>query len=326
MGDSIRRPRLIASCFPQRDQERAPDDTVEPGGLPRRDRGDPRRRAGARTGCAPVQLGRGRAPIAQPGGLDAGARRLPPGQGRPLHLQPSRLHGGRLGRHQGGARPRQRELPLSLRGAPLPAGERRRGVRDRAPGFRAAAREHPRRSAEAARDPGGARAGFARDGRIARRRRLRDGRGRGPPRAGGDAQRRRPHAALHRRHHRHAEGRDVAPARSLPPPGGRRAGAAAGRHGRAARVRARRPAPALHAGRSPADARHRLVHGGDRLADRRLGLHARRSQALRPGGPVGRGRRARSSPRSRSSAIRSRSRWFASWRRTERNTTSPRSG
>ena len=110
-----------------------------------------------------------------------------------------------------------------------------------------------------------------------------------PPRAGGDAQRRRPHAALHRRHHRHAQGRDVAAARSLPPPGRGRAGAAAGGHGRAARLRARRPAAPLHAGRSAADARHRLVHGGDGLADGRLGAAARRSQALRPGGPVGRG-------------------------------------
>ena len=61
-----------------------------------------------------------------------------------------------------------------------------------------------------------------------------------------------------------------------------------------------------------------LMHGtgwftaDDRLADGRLGPDARRSQALRPGGPVGRGRRARSPPRSRSSAIPSPSRWSGS--------------
>ena len=91
-----------------------------------------------------------------------GARRLPPGQGRDLHLQPSRLHGGRLGRDEGGAGAGERELPLPRGGAALPARQRRRRDRDRPRGVRAAAGERAPRSAEAARRAGGARAGLAR--------------------------------------------------------------------------------------------------------------------------------------------------------------------
>ena len=78
--------------------------------------------------------------------------------------------------------------------------------------------------------------------------------------------RRPPAAALHRRHHRHAQGRDVAPGRPVPHLVGTLNPAVQGgdpdlrRRGRSSR-RARRPA------RLPADARHRLVHAADRAVD-----------------------------------------------------------
>jgi hypothetical protein len=80
---------------------------------------------------------------------------------------------------------------------------------------------------------------------------------------------------LHRRHHRHAQGRDVAPGRPVQRPGRRRQPA---RGSSAADQRRRRPgsgprprdpgAHAADAGRRAADARHRAVHR-DRNPDRR---------------------------------------------------------
>ena len=73
--------------------------------------------------------------------------------------------------------------------------------------------------------------------------------------------RRRPPAALHRRHHRHAQGRDVAPGRPVrrarSPTANAHAARAGPRRGRASRIT--KPGPAQPAGRA-ADARHRAVH------------------------------------------------------------------
>ena len=64
--------------------------------------------------------------------------RVAAGQGGDLHVQPSRLHGGRVRGDEGGAGAGQRQLSLPRGGAALPARQRRRRDRHRARGVRAA--------------------------------------------------------------------------------------------------------------------------------------------------------------------------------------------
>ncbi len=77
--------------------------------------------------------------------------------------------------------------------------------------------------------------------------------------------RRPPPHALHGRHHRHAQGRDVAPGRPVPQPRRRRSTRASARtrvdYG--ARRRRRRRPRLRRAARLPAHARHRLLHPAD---------------------------------------------------------------
>ena len=192
--------------------------------------------------------------------LEAGAAAA--GQGRPLPLQRPRVPRVAVRGVQGRPGPGQHQLPLHRRRARLPVGQRRRGRR-RVP--RHVRRARRRRSATGC--PGQALA----LGRRRHRARARLGhalRGRGRRRHRPSAvaplgpRRRRPAPALHRRHHRHAQGRHVAPGRPLP---------------RATRTPSHPqygddtdldldapssltgPGP-VHVARLPADARHRLVH------------------------------------------------------------------
>ena len=204
-------------------------------------------------------------------------------EGRVVPLQRERVQRGRLRDVQDARRPRQRELPLPRGRARVPPRQlRRRGAavpRRAGRPRRQGARPCPEREAL---DPGGRRqraAGLRGAVRAAARRARADGAHR--------AQRRRPLLPLHRRHHRHAQGRDVAQrgplrrarrgyvsARRQEPAGPRpRHGCDRQRAGR----RGREPcAPA----RVPVDARHRRVQHLPGAVPRRRGRDARRS-ALR---------------------------------------------
>ena len=228
--------------------------------------------------------GRQRRPVAARG------RRGRAGQARPLPLQLLGVPGGHLRRLQGRPGPHQHQLPLRGRRARVPVGERRHGGRRLPRGVRGSHRGHPR--------PGARRAQLA----VGRRRHgdlpavgrpLRGGRRDvGHPRTGrqragagpvGTGPRRPPHA-LHRRHHRDAQGRHVAPGRPVRPAQRQRLPAlSAGRRDR------RRPGRAGGqrtghdpVARLPAHARDRWVHG-DGVPERgRARGHPHRA-TVRPG-------------------------------------------
>ncbi len=137
-------------------------------------------------------------------------RRRPPGQGRAVPLQRPRVPRVGVRRLQGRARAREHQLPLRRRRARLPVGQRRRGGRG-VPRLV----HRPRSSASAHRLP-----------KVATWLWVDDGTGPCPDWAldyetaaatpterviGAVGTRRRRHPPhVHRRHHRHAEGRDVA--------------------------------------------------------------------------------------------------------------------
>ena len=133
-------------------------------------------------------------------GLQAGL------EGRVVSLQQQRVQRGRVRDVQAARRARERELPLPRgragvpprqlrrRGAAVPRRARRRVAKVHAPGDRREALDPGRRRRAA---PG-------------LRGRLRGAHRRARPDAAHRAQRRRPLLPVHRRHHGHAEGRDVA--------------------------------------------------------------------------------------------------------------------
>ena len=171
-----------------------------------------------------------------------------------------------------GPRARQHELPLPRRRARLPLGQRRRRGGGVPRHLRRAHRGHPR--------PAPPRQAVA----LGRRRqRPVPRRGPRPTRPAAEAgtadrgagpvgpRRRPPAAPLHRRHHRHAQGRDVAPGRPVPHPrrhlhpGGAR---------RRPRPRRSSATPSQAPGHDrpaglPAHARHRLLHAAHRAVGRR---------------------------------------------------------
>ena len=139
------RPSCVIACGvsqPRGSDGREADDAVEPRGLPRRDRGDPRRASwrwcrarAASAGREVERRARNLAAWMLAHGASHQAKVALYTYNHPAYME------GRLGRDEGGAGARERELPLPRGGAALPARERRRRDRDRPRGFRAAARE-----------------------------------------------------------------------------------------------------------------------------------------------------------------------------------------
>ena len=148
----------------------------------------------------------------QPAGARARGERCRPRRSRrPLPVQRDRVPRGDARRVQDPRGARQRQLPVRRGGAALPARQLRRQGRGVPPRVRAEARRGARRAAAADDVPRGRRR--LRCGRVAARCARLRGRAR---RRVTDARlrasvRRRPLHPVHRRHHRHAEGRDVAP-------------------------------------------------------------------------------------------------------------------
>ena len=215
-------------------------------------------------------------PTAWPPPCSAGGAQ-PPGQGGPVPLQLPRVPRVGVRRLQGRAGPGQHELPLRGRRAGLPVGQRRRRGRRLPRLVHRAHRAHPRPPAQgdhlalgrrrqrpaAPTGPLDYEAAAATDtGRVVARR--------GPGR-------RRPAAHVHRRHHRHAQGRDVASGLAGQGGGVERQPAVPGR----GRLRRRPPAagrPGRRAGpllpAPPAHARHRAVHHLHHPVDGRRGRAA----------------------------------------------------
>ena len=138
-------------------------------------------------------------------------------EGRPLPVQLPRVPGEHVRHLQGRARPGEHQLPLHRRRARLPVEQRRRRGRDlprhvhrpvRGDALAGAHRE--------VLDLGRRRVGAV-PGLGGRLRGRRDVRGLARRRAVGSLAR-RPVPAVHRRHDRHAEGRDVAPGRRVRQP------------------------------------------------------------------------------------------------------------
>ena len=127
-------------------------------------------------------------------------------EGRPVHVQLQRVHGGPLRRAEDARRGDQCQLPLPRRGAVVPARQLRRRS-DRVPRIARRPRgphHRPAPEVEAARR-GGRRPGRRGSGR----RRIRGHARRAPPDGAHRATRGRHLHALHRGNDRHAEGRDV---------------------------------------------------------------------------------------------------------------------
>ena len=134
-------------------------------------------------------------------------------EGRPVPLQLHRVPRVDGRRVQGLGRPGEHQLPLRAGGDPLPVRQRRRRGRGVPRLVHRAARRDPRPAAEGApvvrrRRRGRRRSGVGDSVRVGGRCRRRS------PERTVAAQWRRPPAAVHRRHDRHAQGRDVAPGRS----------------------------------------------------------------------------------------------------------------
>ena len=239
-------------------------------------------------------VGRARPPGRRAGRRHGRRRPRPPGEGRLLPLQLPRVPRGRRRRVQGRVRARQHELPLRPRRDPLPVRQRRRR------GRRLPRHVQPSCSTASATACPASSAGTSSPTRPAP----------GPDWAtpyedvvtsGRDArptagpQRRRPAVPLHRRHDRHAEGRDVAPGRPVQRHRRRRQ-RAAGRPAGDERGRGRRARAAANPNPPRTIVCCPLMHGtgpvlGVHLDERRRHGHlARRPQVRRR--PAVRDRRA----------------------------------
>ena len=205
-------------------------------------------------------VGRVRRPFGARRGRAARGRARTRLEGRPVPLQLQRVPRGTVRHVQDPWRRDQRQLPLSRRGAVVPARQRRRrGV------VLPLVAERPRRpSGRPAAEPRAAGRGRRRRAVARRSRRALHRAARRPPAVRPHRTQRRRHLhALHRWHHRHAEGRHVPDGRHhrvLRParlPGGRPAGARGRLRPRAdgARSRGFRRDPGVDH-RCAADARH----------------------------------------------------------------------
>ena len=216
--------------------------------------------------------------------LDAGVERA--GQGRPVPLQLPRVPRVDVRRLQGRAVPVNTNYRYARRRARLPLGQRRRGRRRVPRHLRRAHRAHPRPGAP--RDDRGCgsttAAGPCPDWAIALRGR--------PPTGTAERVRRRRGAAtattshaLHRRHHRHAQGRDVAPGRPVPQPRRRTLNPAVRDAEADLRAIVRRPVTGARARRACPPARSCTAPGCFTqlivLSRRRLHGHAREPQPRR---------------------------------------------
>ena len=214
--------------------------------------------------------------------VPARPRRRAAGQGGALPLQLARVPADHLRRGQGRPRPGQHQLPLRRRRAELPVGQRRRHRRRLPRGVRRPHRGHPRPRARGE----GMALGRRRLGAVPRLGHPVRGRGQVRHRPGVGAvgpQRRRPLHALHRRHHRHAQGRDVAPGRSLRPADRQRRAPLPRRRRHRGRARLARGQPGRrhHPAGLPAHARDRQLHRQHHVGRGRAGLPARVAQ-VRP--------------------------------------------
>ena len=195
------------------------------------------RRAGARCRATAASRGRELRPPGQrrrPGPARRGAWQEQDKVAQYLYNGPEYLESV-FATFKAGLAPDQHELPLPRRRARLPLGQRRRRRRRVPRHLRRAHRGHPRpRAPDQARGSGSTTApGRAPTGRSPTRPRPRPGTPEPVARPVGP-RRRPPAPALHRRHHRHAQGRDVAPGRPVPHPR---------RHGHRPRVRDAEPGP-----------------------------------------------------------------------------------
>ncbi len=206
----------------------------------------------------PSHMARGRHPCRWRGAAPARCRARTAASGRAVPLQRQRVRRIHVRRVQGGPRAGQHELSLHGRRAAVPVGQRRRRRR-RLPWH---LRRHDRGNPGPAPQGAPVVLGGRRQRPVPR---LGDavrggGRRRGRPRpAGLGPDRRRPDHAVHRRHDRHAQGRDVATGRSRREAHRHpRQPARPGRHRRGTSVHVHRTRADLPPG-LPADARHRQL-------------------------------------------------------------------